>query len=103
MSKSRVFTRKVEDISLVTRQGLSFAEAARRLEIPIFRTVSNASSHRASAASCLASVWRSRGQATQGFGGGWQFELAEDFRLTRRESRGADRAAQAVTVDQERV
>src|SRR2546426_27533 len=35
MSKRRVFTRefKVEAVSLVTRQGLSFAEAARRLEI----------------------------------------------------------------------
>ena len=35
MSKRRVFTRefKVEAVSLVSRQGLSFAEAARRLEI----------------------------------------------------------------------
>ena len=35
MSKRRVFTRefKVEAVSLVTQQGLSFAEAARRLEI----------------------------------------------------------------------
>jgi transposase len=35
MLKRRVFTRefKVEAVSLVTRQGLSFAEAARRLEI----------------------------------------------------------------------
>ena len=35
MSKRRVFTRefKVEAVSLVARQGLSFAEAVRRLEI----------------------------------------------------------------------
>ena len=35
MSKRRVFTRefKVEAVALVSRQGLSFAEAARRLEI----------------------------------------------------------------------
>ena len=35
MSKRRMFTRefKVEAVSLVTRQGLSFAETARRLEI----------------------------------------------------------------------
>ncbi|MCX7422738.1 MAG: hypothetical protein NT013_24810 [Planctomycetia bacterium] len=33
MSKRRMFTREVEAISLVTRQGLSLAEAARRLEI----------------------------------------------------------------------
>jgi transposase len=35
MSKRRVFTRefKVEAVSLVSRQGLSFAEAGRRLEI----------------------------------------------------------------------
>ncbi len=35
MSKRRVFTRefKVEAVSLVSRQGLSFAEASRRLEI----------------------------------------------------------------------
>ena len=35
MSKRRVFTRefKVEAVSLVTRQALSFAEASRRLEI----------------------------------------------------------------------
>ncbi len=35
MSKRRVFTRefKVEALSLVSRQGLSFAEAARRLEV----------------------------------------------------------------------
>ena len=35
MSKRRVFTRefKVEAVSLVTRQGLSFTEVARRLEI----------------------------------------------------------------------
>ena len=35
MSKRRVFTRefKVEAASLVSRQGLSFAEAARRLEV----------------------------------------------------------------------
>ncbi len=35
MSTRRVFTRefKVEAVSLVSRQGLSFAEAARRLEI----------------------------------------------------------------------
>jgi transposase len=35
MSKRRVFTRKfkVEAVSLVTRQGLSIAEASRRLEI----------------------------------------------------------------------
>ena len=35
MSKRRVFTRefKVEAVSLVSRQGLSFGEAARRLEI----------------------------------------------------------------------
>ena len=35
MLKRRVFTRefKVEAVSLVSRQGLSFAEAARRLEI----------------------------------------------------------------------
>ena len=35
MSKRRMFTRefKVEAVSLATRQGLSFAETARRLEI----------------------------------------------------------------------
>ena len=35
MSKRRVFTRefKFEAVSLVSRQGLSFAEAARRLEV----------------------------------------------------------------------
>ncbi len=35
MLKRRVFTRefKVEAVALVSRQGLSFAEAARRLEI----------------------------------------------------------------------